>query len=171
MRDEPQVVQTGYRADDRVAIYEMLGAYAAAVDANDGDALAKLMNDTVHVTAPATGPVAALFAPDPVYDGKTPIDGPDYARAITRNMRHLSVTQHLITNPRITFTDEDGAYCTAYLRAIHFIGDPTEGIAYEVGGYYHLDLVRVLGDWRIAHWRLTVTWEFGNAQAVMAPPI
>jgi hypothetical protein len=118
----------------------------------------------------AVGPMKELFKRRPGYLEGTSMSAAEFASMVMASMRLKGATHHEITTPIVEFTGERTAKCSAYLRAIHFTPDrPTAG-PYEVGGEYRHDLELQEDGWRIAYWRLAISWEFGD-YAVMSSAV
>lgn len=121
---------------DRIAIDDLLTAYAAAVDARDWDGL------------------AALFAPDAVLDYSA-FDGPragavDAIGWVAEGLSGFPVSQHLITNRQVWLA-VDGDPDTARARCEVF--NPmvdSNGTVVQVGGSYEDRLIRSSDGWRFA---------------------
>lgn len=116
---------------DRIAIDDLLTAYAIAVDERDWDAVIGCFTDDARLDYTTFG------APD----------GPltDVVAWIEKMIAPFEVTQHHITNRQVTL-DGDAATVVSYL-----INPMTAGGSFmEVGGRYHDTLRRTAAGWRIA---------------------
>ncbi|MGE3619154.1 MAG: nuclear transport factor 2 family protein [Acidimicrobiia bacterium] len=134
------------RALDHVEIIDVLNRYALALDTQDWDLLRTVFTDD------AVGDYSAG-----TYEGFDAIKG-----LVDRALGPLDASQHLIGSQAITSLDGDAATATCYLHAQHVkVGTPG-GDQLIKAGYYTDRLVRTEAGWRIAHRRLTITWENGN---------
>lgn len=140
------------RLIDKSEITEVLGNYAAGLDAQDWDLWRSIFLDEVvfdltswsggetrlQKTDKVVPPQAALFA-------------------------ELSMTQHFIAIPRITI-EGDRARALAAMRAEHWIEfEPPEGTGrYTMFGFYDDKLVRTDQGWKISEMQLNVTHTEGN---------
>lgn len=122
--------QPGGDIADRIAIDDLLTAYAVAVDERDWDA------------------VRACFTPDARLDYTTfgAPDGPleDVIAWIAKMIAPFEMTQHHVTNRRVVI-DGDSATVVAYLINPMTAG----GKLMQVGGRYHDVLRRTPEGWRI----------------------
>jgi hypothetical protein len=169
---------------DRYAITDVLSRYVRAVDGKDEQLLSSCFTDAMQCQGSAVGPMQLLFDTRPGYDAGMSLTNAEFAAMVMRSMRLKGATQHDLSSLTFEFPDRDHASCTAYLRAIHFALDRPTAAPYEVGGVYRHDLVREPGEsgesggsgtgesreWKIAYWRLAITWEFGDF-AVMSSAI
>ncbi|HKD70121.1 MAG TPA: nuclear transport factor 2 family protein [Candidatus Binataceae bacterium] len=137
---------------DRAQIIELMHRYATAVDSKDWTTLRSLFTD--EIGSEMIGLQADLGLPV-----NTTADR--WVDVISRGLARYSVTQHSMSNHRIDLKG-DGATCTVYVVAHHFLRDPGDGPSiYSVGGYYNNTIVRTSGGWKIGKWKLVGTWETG----------
>ena len=135
---------------DRNAIIDVLSAYATGLDARDWVLWRSVFVDEVLFDLSSwTGQPARLLNADRV------------VAAQAREFAELSVTQHFMTNHRVTVA-ADNARLLAHMRAEHWIPlDAASGNRtterYTMFGYYDDRLVRTAGGWKIAHMQLNVT--------------
>ena len=135
---------------DRNAIIDVLSAYATGLDARDWVLWRSVFVDEVLFDLSSwTGQPARLLNADRV------------VAAQAREFAELSVTQHFMTNHRVTVAG-DNARLLAHMRAEHWIPlDAASGNRtterYTMFGYYDDRLVRTAGGWKIAHMQLNVT--------------
>ena len=135
---------------DRNAIIDVLSAYATGLDARDWVLWRSVFVDEVLFDLSSwTGQPARLLNADRV------------VAAQAREFAELSVTQHFMTNHRVTVV-ADNARLLAHMRAEHWIPlDAASGNRtterYTMFGYYDDRLVRTAGGWKIAHMQLNVT--------------
>jgi 3-phenylpropionate/cinnamic acid dioxygenase small subunit len=124
---------------DRIAIDDLLTAYAVAVDDRDWDA------------------VRACFAPGAKLDYTTfgAPDGPvdEVVEWIAKMIAPFEMTQHHITNRKVTL-DGDSATVVSYL----FNPMTAGGSLIQVGGRYHDKLQRTPDGWRISERRAEYRW-------------
>ena len=133
---------------DRLAIDDLITAYAVAVDQRDWDAM------------------AALFAPDAVLD-YTAFDGPrgtvDEAVAwVAEGLSGFAVSQHLCANREISLypggdNDAARARCAVFNPLVDH-----QGRVFSVGGTYEDSLRRTPDGWRFAERVAKPAWsDFG----------
>lgn len=129
------------RVEDRLAIVDVVNAYAEGVDVGDAEA------------------VAALFAPDCEFRAYRGERGTARGRdAVVVLLRKLlgtfEATSHHVSNTRIAFEDEDRASAVTALHAWHRFGpDRPDGLLW---GRYHDTFVRQDGRWLFAQRELRV---------------
>jgi hypothetical protein len=141
---------------DRLAVDDLLDAYAAALDARDWEAL------------------RALFLPDAVVD-YTEEGGPrgsiDQAIAWLREaLAPFAACQHLVTNRRVRI-DGDEATVEAYVFSP--LGAPTGGGKLALvlaGGAYRDVLRRTPEGWRFASRAMRASWFHAGLEGRIAPP-
>jgi ketosteroid isomerase-like protein len=130
--------------DDRREIDDLLNGYAAAVDAKDWDALRSLFtSDAVLDYTGSSGPRGTVD---------------DVLPFLQQGLGYFSVTQHLITNRRITL-DGDSAASSAYL--FNPMGRPNDQGGLDllmVGGRYDTRYRRTPDGWAIAEHVATIVW-------------
>jgi hypothetical protein len=134
------------RLIDRTELIELMGRYAAGVDLLDRELYGICF----------TNPVEIDFASVDTLRSMTPREWCDFCWGIVEG---LDSTQHIITNHRITFIDDDEATIIAYMHAQHYIKDV---VSYVSAGYYTDRAVRTDAGWRLARVRFTRTWESGD---------
>lgn len=129
---------------DRLAVDDLLTAYAVAVDARDWDGL------------------KALFTPDAVLDYSA-FEGPragvdDAVSWVAQGLSGFPVSQHICTNREI---EVDGDTATARCAVFNPLVD-AQGRNFYVGGTYEDRLVRMPGGWRFAERVARPAWsDFG----------
>lgn len=132
------------RVEDRLAVMDVVHAYAEGVD--DGDAAR----------------VAALFAPDCVFRAFAGPKGEArgiaaVASLLDRLLSTFTATSHHVSNTRIAFDGPDRATATTALHAWHrFTQERPDGLLW---GCYVDTLVRVDGSWLFAERELRVAGE------------
>ncbi len=137
---------------DRLAIMQLLAEYAAGLDARDWTLWRSVfLDEVVFDLSSWTGLAQRKLETDRV------------VRAQARIFAELAVTQHFMTNHRITIEGDRGRVL-AHMRAEHWLEDPgIEGTArYTMFGYYDDRLVRTPAGWKIAEMQLNVTRTEGN---------
>ncbi len=151
MSGQPNAATVQYLVD-QLALRDVLSNYAAGLDARDWELWRSIfLDEVVFDLSSWTGlPPRAL-------------DTDRVVRAQARQFAELSVTQHFMTNHRIT-VDGDRARTLAHMRAEHWIdGQGREGTErYTMFGYYDHKLVRTDDGWKIAEMQLNVTRTEGN---------
>jgi hypothetical protein len=155
---------------DRLAILDLLARYARAVDTKDEALLASCHTTEMQCSGTAVGPMQQLFASRPGFDRGSAMTNTEFAAMVMASMRLKGATHHVITNAEFEFHGPDDATVRAYLRALHFTPERPTAAPYEVGGHYLHDVRRIEGAWRIAYWRLAITWEWGD-WAVMSSAV
>lgn len=133
---------------DRLAITDVISNYATGLDAQDWLLWRSVFTEEVVFDLSSwSGQPAQTLATDRV------------VRAQARIFAELTMTQHFITNHRITI-DGDKARCLAHMRAEHWIDDAASNDSasrYTMFGYYDDKLVRTPGGWKICEMQLKVT--------------
>jgi len=128
---------------DRQEITDLITAYTRAVDTASWDDLdAVFADDAVLDYSSAGGPVTSLAE----------------AKPFIQNLLGFDRWQHLIGQVAIQL-DGDSAHATAYFfnPMVSKGPDGTERL-WEVGGYYHHDLVRTPAGWRSARMVDDLIW-------------
>jgi len=138
---------------DRVAIMDVLDAYAQAVDRRQWKDLEDVFSEDV----------AFDYGPD--WD----IVGRELAiERIAQSLTHCGPTQHLVGNYRIEL-DGDTARCRTYVRAYHVGIGTAAGKFYEMGGHCRDEFARIDGVWRMTRRVGRMIFEAGSLD-VLAPP-
>jgi len=141
---------------DRAELIDVLSAYATGLDARDWTLWRSVFIDEVVFDLSSwSGQPARRLNADRV------------VAAQARIFAELAVTQHFITNHRITI-EGDRARVLAHMRAEHWLAPPAPASRdrYTMFGYYDDKLVRTASGWRIAEMQLNVTRTEGD-RAVM----
>jgi len=128
---------------DRIQIQDLITAYTRAVDTANWAALAEVFTaDAVIDYASAGGPVGSLAEVTP----------------FIRSMEGFQRWQHVIGQVSVALAG-DTATATAYFinPMVARAPDGTETL-WEVGGYYHHDLVRTPDGWRSARMVDELIW-------------
>ncbi len=140
---------------DRLAIIDVMSTYATGLDARDWPLWRSVFTDEVLFDLSSwTGIPGRVLNADRV------------VAAQAREFAELTVTQHFMTNHRVTI-DGDRARLLAHMRAEHWITlEPRAGDRhterYTMFGYYDDKLVRTLDGWKIAEMQLNVTHTEGR---------
>ena len=136
----------------RVELAELMNRYAAAIDLRDWPRLRTVFAD---------GAIEADFTSLGV---KEVFRGPAdrWIETVRQTIDGFDATQHFFANHSAEI-DGDRAVDTRYMQARHQL----DGAYYTVGGYYTTDAIRTPAGWRIARYRLTVTFTDGD-RGVMA---
>ncbi len=132
---------------DREEIRDLVTAYTRAVDTRSWDDLdAVFTEDAVLDYSSVGGPVDTLAAVTPW---------------VEQGLRGFARYQHVIGQVAIAL-DGDAATATAYLTnpMVAVAPDGTETL-WEVGGYYHHDLVRTPHGWRSRRMVDEIVWQRG----------
>ena len=149
---------------DRAALIDVLSTYATGLDARDWVLWRSVFLDEV---------VFDLSS----WSGQAPrkLETDRVVAAQAKIFAELSVTQHFITNHRITLDyhgNKDRARVVAHMRAEHWLDDSPEHPQregtqrYTMFGYYDDKLVRTPAGWKIAEMQLNVTRTEGNRYAM-----
>lgn len=120
--------------EDRLAVDDLITAYAVAVDARDWEAM------------------KALFAAGALLDYSA-FDGPraeatEALAWVARGLEGFPVSQHICANREIRISD-DGTTATARCAVYNPLVDQ-QGRLHHVGGYYHDRLVKTPEGWRFS---------------------
>ena len=140
---------------DRLAIIDVMSNYATGLDARDWPLWRSVfMEEVLFDLSSWTGIAGRVLNADRV------------VAAQAREFAELTVTQHFMTNHRVTI-DGDRARLLAHMRAEHWIAlDPRAGDRhterYTMFGYYDDKLVRTPDGWKIAEMQLNVTHTEGR---------
>jgi 3-phenylpropionate/cinnamic acid dioxygenase small subunit len=140
---------------DRLAIIDVMSNYATGLDARDWVLWRSVFLDEVLFDLSSwTGIPGRVLNADRV------------VAAQAREFAELSVTQHFMTNHRVTL-EGDQARLLAHMRAEHWI--PLDARAgdrhterYTMFGYYDHKLVRTPDGWKIKEMQLNVTHTEGR---------
>ena len=129
--------------------------YARACDERDWDAIEK---DVFSADASAD------------YGGRHLRDRAAIRAMLVAHLGGCGPTQHLLGNLVVDVGDANGAVTSkAYIRAAHRGADELRDQTYECMGEYADRWVRTdRGEWRIAHRRMTVGFEFGSRGVLRA---
>jgi hypothetical protein len=128
---------------DRIEINDVITAYTRAVDTADWESLREVFTaDAVIDYSSAGGPIGSL----------------DEVIPFIKNMEGFERWQHVIGQIAVAF-DGDHAQATAYFinPMVAKAPDGSE-VVWEVGGYYHHDLVRTPSGWRSAKMVDELVW-------------
>lgn len=134
--------------DDRTAIVDVLSNYATGLDARDWVLWRSVFVEEVLFDLSSWTKQAPQC-----------LNADRVVKAQARMFAELSVTQHFMTNHRVTVAG-DRARCLAHMRAEHWIViDPSreETARYTMFGYYDDKLVRTEAGWKIEEMQLNVT--------------
>jgi len=132
---------------DRAELDEVMNRYAAAIDLRDWARLGTVFAD---------GEIEADFTSMGV---KQVFRGPAerWVDAVRQTITGFDATQHFFANHSAE-VDGDRAVDTRYMQARHQLGAEH----YTIGGYYTGHMVRTPQGWRIASYKLTVTFSDGD---------
>ena len=132
---------------DRMELNEVMNRYAASIDLRDWPRLRTVFVD---------GEIEADFTSMGV---KQVFRGPAEAWVdlVRRTITGFDATQHFFANHSAE-VDGDRAVDTRYMQALHQLGDAH----YTIGGYYTGQMLRTAAGWRIARYKLTVTFSDGD---------
>jgi SnoaL-like protein len=132
---------------DRAELEELMNCYAAAIDLRDWARLRGVFAD---------GEIEADFTSMGV---KEVFRGPAerWVGTVRLTIEGFDATQHFFANHSAE-VDGDRAVDTRYMQARHVL----DGAHYTVGGYYTGHMLRTAHGWRIARYRLAVTFTEGD---------
>ena len=139
--------------EPRTDIIEVLSNYATGLDARDWTLWRSVFVDEVLFD------LSSWTQQEP-----RRLNADRVVKAQARMFAELSVTQHFITNHRVTI-DGDQARCLAHMRAEHWIeidSPKPETARYTMFGYYDDKLVLTDQGWKIAEMQLNVTQTEGD---------
>jgi hypothetical protein len=136
--------------EDRVAVLETVYKYALGIDTRDWGLYRSIFTDEIEVDFSS-------------YDAQTVgrLKADDWVERLKPLFSGLAATQHIMTNPIVTF-DKEGATCRIYMQAEHFLDAYDGSTSYAIGGYYTDRLVRHNNQWLIYSVTLTVLWRRGD---------
>jgi hypothetical protein len=141
--------------EDRIDVLETVYKYAQGIDTRDWDLYRSIFTDEIEVDFTS-------------YDGRTGgiLKADDWVERLKPLFSGLAATQHIMTNPIVTF-DDQGAICRIYMQAEHFMDAYDGSTSYSIGGYYTNRLVFQDNRWLISSVILTVLWRRGDAQIMV----
>jgi hypothetical protein len=138
---------------DRVAISDVVYAYATGLDRRDWALFRSIFTDSIKMKFESAG----------IRSGTYDADG--WVRSAQRLFAGFSATQHTSTN-HVHDIRGDRATCTSNMQAEHFVApDAENGLKegeerFTLGGYYVNELVRQPEGWKL--YEVTLTWRAGN---------
>jgi hypothetical protein len=136
---------------DRAAISELMQRYGISIDTRDWTALRSCFADEIEIDNSG----------NPFGRGGPPLrmSGDKWLDQIRRIVSKFAVTQHMISPYRIEI-EGDRAVCLSYLQARHFPPNCTDPqMVWAISGYYTNQMARTPDGWKIAVWKLTLTWQ------------
>jgi hypothetical protein len=141
---------------DRIAIDDLLDAYATALDEKDWDTL------------------RTLFAPGAVVDytdeGGVRGSIDDAIAWFDKTMQHFTASQHFVTNRRVTVTGDE-ATVHAYIFSPLGVPNGNGGLTLVFAGGFYDDVVRRTPEgWRFAERTIRASWFHAGLQGGAAPP-
>jgi SnoaL-like protein len=141
------MADTTRRLCDLAELDEVMNRYAAAIDLRDWARLATVFTE---------GEIEADFTSMGV---KQVFRGPveRWVDAVRQTITGFDATQHFFANHSAQI-DGDRAVDTRYMQARHQLSAEH----YTIGGYYTGQMVRTPQGWRIARYKLTVTFSDGD---------
>lgn len=137
---------TNDEACAKVAIQEAIAAHGLFADCREFAAIKTI------TTQDATYDYSSCFGPD-----FKRVKLADFLEGDDIFFLGFDATQHMISN-YIVVLDGDRASCRSHVRATHRIDKDI----YVMGGTYHHEMVRLNGDWKIAHTRFDQTFTEGD---------
>ena len=132
---------------DRLDCQEVMNRYAASIDLRDWARLRTVFTD---------GEIEADFTSMGV---KQVFRGPaeEWVERVRQTIVGFDATQHFFANHSVELRG-DQATDLRYMQARHQV----DAAHYTIGGYYTSEMVRTAAGWRIARYRLTVTFSDGE---------
>lgn len=116
---------------DRIAISDLLTAYATAVDSKDWDLYRSLFTEDAHI--------------DYVSAGGEKGDLEAIVEFLDKSMALFDMTQHLISNEEVKIDGDTATVRAMFYNPMVFKGgDPS----FECGGWYEHKLVRTAEGWK-----------------------
>jgi 3-phenylpropionate/cinnamic acid dioxygenase small subunit len=140
---------------DRLDIMELMNHYATGLDARDWVLW------------------QSVFTEEAVFDLSSWNNVPSRSLVTEKVVRNqarvfaeLTVTQHFLTNHRITIND-NSARCIAHMRAEHWLSneDGSES-RYTMFGYYDDKFVKTTNGWKMREMQLNVTQTEGDIRVM-----
>jgi 3-phenylpropionate/cinnamic acid dioxygenase small subunit len=142
-------------AKDRLEIIELMNAYASGLDARDWPLWRSVFTDETIFDLSSWNQIPARI-----------LNADKVVRSQARMFAELSVTQHFLTNHRITI-DEDTARCIAHMRAEHWLkNDDGSDSRYTMFGYYDDKFIRTSEGWKMCEMQLNVTQTEGEIRVM-----
>ena len=146
---------------DRTAISDLVIQYARSLDSQNWQLCRSCFTDEIEMDYyEYTGKPATKFRAD---------------EFIAFNSYALSdlKTQHLSTNHQITL-DGDKATCVSNMVALHHRSNNRGENFFNMHGYYTMNLVRTVNDWKIQKIKQSLHWCEGNptlipVEIILAP--
>ena len=127
--------------EDRLDIMELIARYGAGLDARDWELWRGVFTDNALFDLSSWNNLKAQR-----------VDTARVVRAQARIFAELSVTQHLMSNFRITTESPSSGSVQAVMRAEHWISiepDSDKTKRYTMFGYYNDKLLKLDGIWKI----------------------
>ena len=131
---------------DRVQLNDLMNRYAVSIDLRDWARLRSVFAERVEADFTSMGTRAVFRGP-----------AEDWVAAIRSTISGFDATQHFLANHSVEL-DGDRATDLRYMQARHVL----DGAQYTIAGYYTSEMSRTRAGWRIARYRLTVTWTDGD---------
>lgn len=135
---------------DRVAISDLVIAYALALDTRDWNLLTSILSDPVGIDYSSHAPELNFEVP-----------AADWVAMVTEGLSAFEVTQHLSTN-HVIVIDGDEAICRSQMQARHQLQLDNGIHSCTLFGHYISLCVRRESRWKISHKTLVVTGREGN---------
>ena len=137
---------------DRSEIADATNSVATLADVHNWEALRSVFADDVAVdyTSLVSGEPATLWADDLIENWRAALSGYDATQHV------VVVTNHLVR------VNGNGATCSAYVVARHYLLNYKGGDLWTLGGRYDYRLVRAPEGWKVNATKLTVLWAEGN---------
>ena len=143
---------------ERAAVSDTLFAFARAIDTRDWQAYANLFVEDGVLELP-------FRQPDGTSAGNVGRAG--MAAYVQNGQSGFTQTHHLSANHQI---DGDTATTTSYCQCVHR-HDQDAANVWELGGWYHCELIRTADGWRFTRVRLEAVWEHGSPNPDRPSPV
>ena len=137
-------------------VQNVMHRYAFAIDTKDWLLLRDVFCD--EVTADFR-----TFGAKTIWSGA----GDDWVAQVRGTIQGMDATQHVMSNHLYEVTDTR-AHGTSYIQAVHVCKNEWGGDTYTIGGYYEVEMLKLLGGWRIRNYTLCCTWHQGDRHVLKA---
>ena len=140
---------------DRLDILDLMNSYATGLDARDWVLWRSVFTDETVFDLSSWNQVA----PRSLVTEKV-------VKNQARVFAELTVTQHFLTNHRITI-NADSARCIAHMRAEHWLRDEDGSESrYTMFGYYDDKFIKTADGWKMCEMQLNVTQTEGDIRVM-----
>ena len=136
------------QTEDILVIQKSFSIYAYAMDTKDWSLLPSIFAPGITMDFAEYGGFVEGFD--------------DVTSRLISTITPLDVTQHLVSNIRCSFVDDDTTDVVAYFHAMHVKTGTAGGDQLMIGGAYHDRVERTDSGWRQTHRRIAASWFTGN---------